>query len=427
VALYAYFLRPWLSAWAGGEGNPQGLALSDPGWLHALGFGRLAAPDAQALLRLGWVLSPVGLVLGVVGLISVVRDWRPVLLFPLLAGATLSGIAWSGSGASSEYPLALRHFVPVAVPFILALGSAWLVRLAARGRLPRVLAAVLAVGLASVYARDTRIIARHVDWRGTVDLVHEMAGYFGPEDVVVFTGPSDTHRLGLPLWAAHGVHVLELARLDPDPDRLRHLLEAWGGVYRNVYFVHTDAADLCGLFVQRVGAAWSFETTEWSARGTLPGLPAPRSFRFTVSRAVEPGELRVPPLPEVDIGGSDDFQVSGFFGKEGGARRNYRWTGACASVYLPGARGGREIVLTAAAPGRPDAATVSVSLSGVSLGVLEVGSQWQRHTLALPAEGPLEPLVLRLDAQPWRPMDTQPGSRDRRGLGIMLDRIEVVR
>jgi len=46
LALYAYFLRPLLSAWAGGDGNPEGSALSHPALLQALGFHRLAAHDS---------------------------------------------------------------------------------------------------------------------------------------------------------------------------------------------------------------------------------------------------------------------------------------------------------------------------------------------------------------------------------------------
>jgi hypothetical protein len=245
--------------------------------------------------------------------------------------------------------------------------------------------------------------------------------------VVVFEQPKSVHLLSLPLWAAHGVNVLELARFNPDPDRLRHLVAAWRGRWRNVYFVHTYRTDLCGLFLERVETK-DFGTFEWYAYDRKPGAPEFRSLHFTVSRVVPPEELQVPALDEVDIGGSDDVQVSGFFDKEGGGDRTFRWTGACASVYLPAARPGATVSITASAERRPGAtpAVVEVSLSGAVLGRFVAGPGWSEHGLVLPSPLPSGPPVLRLDVPTWRPINVSPDSQDTRDLGVMLDRIRVI-
>jgi hypothetical protein len=132
-------------------------------------------------------------------------------------------------------------------------------------------------------------------------------------------------------------------------------------------------------------------------------------------------------LALVDIGTSDDFQVSGFHEKEGGAGRTFRWSGRCASVYVPAARAGGRLTLTAAAIGRPDddPAVVRVSLSNLPLGEFTAGDSWEDHTLAIPDSLPAGPRVLRLDVPGWRPVDSVEGSRDIRDLGIMLDRIRI--
>jgi hypothetical protein len=231
------------------------------------------------------------------------------------------------------------------------------------------------------------------------------------------------------------VNVLELARFNPDPDRLRHLLDAWRGRHRNLYFVKTYRTDLCGLFLKREGD-YTFGTREWER--TLDRAPVkaePRGLTFTVSRVVPPEELQVPALDELDIGGSDDFQVSGFFDKEGGADRTYRWTGACASVYLPGLRPGSTLVVTATADKRPAdrPVQVRVSVNGVAAGAFTPGTTWGDHRIAVPESLPPGPPVLRLDvvdavtgrSAPWRPENTLPGSHDGRDLGIMLDRIRI--
>jgi hypothetical protein len=265
-----------------------------------------------------------------------------------------------------------------------------------------------------------------VDWANSVRFVADVARRFGPEDVVIFEQKASIHLLSLPLWAVHGVNVIELARFNPDPDRLRHLIRVWQGRYRNVYFVKTYRTDLCGIFLQRV-EDYGFGTFEWERTlDRVPRRPEARALHFTLYRAVPPEQLQVPPLREVDVGGSDDFQVSGFHDKEGDERISYRWTGACASVYLPGAQPGARLTLRASVGQRPDAPGVRVSLSGLPLGSFETGSDWREATFLLPDPLPPGPPLLRLDVPGWRPANVNPGDTDTRELGVMVDRIRLV-
>jgi Dolichyl-phosphate-mannose-protein mannosyltransferase len=426
LALYAYFLRPELSAWAGGDGNARGVAVDDPGLqtvLHALGFQRLAAHDAQAFFRLGWFVSPLGLLLGTLGLVAVLRAWRARYLLPVLTAVTFAGFYFYKIRIWNDYYFALRRFVPVVLPFLFGFTAFLLVRLAQRGGLRRVSAGLLALGLLALYAKDTAPLFRYVDWKGSVDFVSDVARRFGPEDVVIFEQPKSVHLLSLPLWAAYGVGALELARFNPDPERLLHLVRSWRGRYRNVYFVHTPRTDLCGVFLERV-EPYSFGTYEWERTyRSPPRRPEVRSLHFTISRFVAPEDLNVPPLPEVDVGASDDVQVSGFFDKEIlGGERTYRWSGACGSVYLPAARPGTTVAITAAMGPRAEEAPaeVRVSLAGTPLGAFAPGKDFREFTVAVPDSLPEGPAVLRLDVPVWRPRS------DFRELGLMVDRIRVV-
>lgn len=428
LASYAYFVRPELSAWAGGDGNVKGAALDHPGLLIPLGFRGLAAHDAQAFLRLGWFVTPLGLLLGVAGVALAIHEWRPRYLFPMLLALTFSGFYFYKILVVADYFFALRRFVPVTLPFLFAFAALVLVRIAARGIVGRLVAGGLVAVLLVAYLRDTLPVSRHVDWKGSVRFVSDVSRRFGPDDAVIFEQIKDLHLLAIPLWAIHGVNVVELARFSPDPERLRHLVEAWKGRYKNIYFVHTYRTNLCGLFLQRV-EDYYFPTTEWERTyDRKPTKPEPRGLRFTISRVVPPEELQVPALPEVDIGGSDDFQVSGFFDKEGGGDLTYRWTGSCASLYLPGARAGATLSITASAGQRPGAARpplVAASLSGVRLGSFLAGPEWGTYALRLPDPLPPGPPVLRLDLPAWRPVNFLAGSSDIRDLGIMVDRVRV--
>ncbi|HET8647867.1 MAG TPA: glycosyltransferase family 39 protein, partial [Vicinamibacteria bacterium] len=240
-ALYAYALRPALSAWAGADGNEAARATSSHlllGVLRDLGFHRLAAHDAQSLVRLGWFVTPLALVLALLGLLLVLREWRVRHLLPLGLFAASAVFYLYKIRVYNDYFFALRRYVPLVLPFLLGLAAFALVRLAARGGARRVLAGLATVFLFAAFLRDTLPLVRHRDWGGAVRFVHDVARRFGPEDVLVFEQPKSIHLLSLPLWAVHGVNALELARFDPDPERVNHLIRAWRARWRNVYFVY---------------------------------------------------------------------------------------------------------------------------------------------------------------------------------------------
>ncbi len=427
LALYAYAVRPALSAWAGADGNDPARALAAAPMLHALGFHKLAAHDAQSLVRLGWFVTPLGLALGLLGIVIALREWRPRYLFPLLTLATFSLFYFYKIRVYADYYFAMRRFVPVILPLVIGLAAFAITRIARRPGVPRVVAAGMAAVVAVVYAQDMLPTLRHREWAGAVRFVDDVARRFGPRDVVIFEQPRSIHLLSLPLWAIHGVNALELARFNPDPDRLQHLVRAWRGRYRNIYFVHTYSTDLCGLFLESVEER-SFGAFEWErAYGRAPRGREFKSLRFTISRVVLPEELHVPALPEVDVGGSDDVQVSGFYGKEGAGDHTYRWTGSCASIYVPGARAGETLSIVASAGRRPAAspAVVRVSLGGAKLGTFTAGADWEAHALRVPSTFVDALPVLRLDVAGWRPANTEKGSSDVRDLGVMIDRVRM--
>jgi hypothetical protein len=421
LAAYAYFLRPSLSAWAGGDGNDSARAWADPGLLTALGFDRLAAHDAGAFYRFGWFVTPLALALGVAGFVVLILEGKRRHLFPVLLVASFAGFYFYKIRIWNDYFFALRRFVPVVLPFLLAFCALALVRLAARNARSRLLAGGLALVLFASFARDTSRIARFTDWRGSVDFVRDLARRFSEDDAVLFEQPKSIHLLSLPLWAVYGANALEFARFDPDPERLQHLLAAWRGRFKNVYFVHTPRTDLCGIFLERV-QPFSFGTYEWERTyDRAPSAPRFQSLHFTLSRFVSPEDLQVPPLPELDVGGSDEVVVSGFFDKEILDNvRTYRWSGACGSLYFPGLQPGAVLALTASAGERPAPVEVKVSLAGTPLGSFTAGPTFEVFRLPLPSPLPRAPWVLRLDVRPWRP-----GARDGRELGVMVDRVAV--
>jgi hypothetical protein len=285
------------------------------------------------------------------------------------------------------------------------------------------------MSLVVLMARDTAAIVRHVDWQGSVAKVEELARFFGQEDIVIFEQEASIHLFSLPLWAAHGVPVLQLARWNPDPERLDRALRTWRQQGRSVYFVYTyrAAPGLCGVFLEHV-RDFEFLTHEWErAYAAPPQRPVPQGLRFTVARMVLPEELQVPPLPELDVGGSDDFQVSGCFAKEGAGPHTFRWTGPCASFYVPALDGAEAFSIVAAIGRRPPVppTAVKVLVGDTAVGSFVAASEWTTYRFDLRTLGASSGLVRLQDIPTFRPVNVEGGSTDVRDLGVMVDRVVV--
>jgi hypothetical protein len=437
LAIYALTVRPLLSAWAGGDGNPREERLADPGPLRTLGFDRLAAHDAQALRRYSWFVGAPALALGLIGLgVFLLRvGGRDVLA--LLVFLVFSSFYFYKIRVFNDYFFAMRRYVPATLPFTFILAALALVTMARWSKKWR--AAAVGFGLVALGASvaNTQPILSYVDWKGSVRFVADVARRFGPRDVVLFEQPKNIHLLSLPLWGLYGANALEFRRFNPDPERLAHLIAAWRKTYRNIYFVTSFRTDVCGLFLERT-QTFRFASSEFEwTYDRVPRKPEPRVVEFFLSRVVEPETLRVSTEPLIDIGGSGDPQTSGFFESEATGDRTYRWTGGCldergnatGSIYVPAAVAGARVRIRATAHLRPATAKparVSAFFSQVLVGEFTADGTWRDFEVILPSPLPPGSKILRLDVPAWRPSNTDPLATDTRDLGIMVDSVEIL-
>lgn len=125
--------------------------------------------------------------------------------------------------------------------------------------------------------------------------------------------------------------------------------------------------------------------------------------------------------PRIDIGdGLDLGAIDGFWPAQDGAR----WTKHTATItrLIPG----RTLMLRLRSP-RPaaaPAARVEVLLGGQSIATLDVGAQWQEHTIDLPDSGS-QSIAVTLRSATFRPRDYDRASPDNRDLGVEVDWAEV--
>jgi hypothetical protein len=411
LAAYAYFVRP---VW------------------H---YYRTAPHDAEAFFRMSWYLYPMGVALAVAGAMLLVGRAEGRTALFLLAGLTFSLFFFYKIRVSNDHFFCMRRFVPVILPSFFVASGVFLATLRSQGgRWGRLAAAAVGGLLWLVYLQDGRPLWRHMEFRGSLEFVDQVARLIGDRDVVLFPRREGLHLLELPLAELYGKKVLEFYSLRPEKAKLASLLRSWSGRVGDVYFVTNYKISLSGLFTRQVQ---DFELGTEKYEFTYDRPPRqvePFHLRFTLSKAVDLEDLarRVPRLARVDVGGSDDPLVAWFHEKEReeGGEPSYRWSQATSSVFLPGlAPASREIWIHMAGPKEPLAprARVEIALNDRPLAEFTLGPRFKTYRVLLPSPpvAPGELAVLRLDSPTWRPASSLPGARDIRELGVRVDWIEV--
>ncbi len=415
LAAFTYFVRPF---WHGPRTAPH---------------------DAEAFLRMSWYLYPVGLSLAVSGAMTLIVRARKTQVFFLLTGLTFSLFFFYKVRVWHDHYFAMRRFIPVILPSLMACIGVFLVSLqwdkkrwlswGSRG------AAMLLLLLYASEGRKLWATGGHEEFPGSLRFVSELARYIGDDDIVIFPRREGLHMLELPLSELEGKNVLEFYSLKPPRKELEHLLVQWRDQYRDVYFVTNYKISLSGLFTRHVEDFW-FATSKYEYGYTeRPRGPEPFHLRFTLSKAVDLEELsmRVPQLPELDVGGSDDLQVAWFHEKELDEEgTSYRWSQRVSTVFLPAVGAGtREVELTISgaldegAPRHP----VEVALDDEVLGTITPGRGFDTYRFELPEalsrREPASFAILTLSTPTWRPSNLVEGASDVRELGVRVDTIRV--
>ncbi|MGH9337441.1 MAG: hypothetical protein ACRD21_27135, partial [Vicinamibacteria bacterium] len=291
VALYAYFVRP---VW----------------------HGRGTAPhDAEAFLRMGWYLYPIGLSLAVAGAMVLLLRARKTQAFFLLVALTFSLFFFYKVRVWHDHYFAMRRFIPVILPSFFAAIALFLASLRdGGGRIAAFGSRATALALLALYLVSGHRLWNHNEFRGSLAFVENLARHIGDDDIVIFPAQEGLHLLELPLSELEERSVLEFYTLKPDRALIEKLLESWKDRYRDVFFVTNYKISLSGLFTRHVKDFW-LATEKYEYTYTAPPRgPEPLHLRFTLSKAVDVKDLaeRVPKLPLLDVGGSDDLQVAWF-------------------------------------------------------------------------------------------------------------------
>jgi 4-amino-4-deoxy-L-arabinose transferase-like glycosyltransferase len=201
---YAYFIRPifepvsWATSWPALTPFP---VLNGENWV-----------------RLGWYLTPLGVLLATLGLMLIVKREALARLALFLGVGVLTTVQYVYNIFNTPYHIyAMRRYVPIVVPMLMIYAAYFIVRLGqARFRGARLAAAMLTVALLAGLLYQARFVLPQRDLFGAAAQLAALHDRLKPEAIVLIAEPGDSvfaDTFGVPLYFAYG-HAVATVRSD---------------------------------------------------------------------------------------------------------------------------------------------------------------------------------------------------------------------
>lgn len=271
LAAYAYFIRP-LSV------NPT----KQINYWYA----DSTIPDVEPfnMVRLGWYLSPLGLLLGVIGCALLVRERVSERTWSLLGVGLFFTILYTYNTYNNPHHIyVMRRYVPAALPMLI-LGAAYaLDRLAERNLIGRVSAIGLGTITLVLLINIGRVANPQIEFAGGIDQYHAFANQIPAGAIVLFDDRDVvgvTAIFGTPLAYLDQHTVLDLQEDRIDAQRLDALVASWLAASQTIIIVSGPQASL------QLCARWQCGTTH-TAHFDMPVMETSyEHFPSTVFRLV---------------------------------------------------------------------------------------------------------------------------------------------
>lgn len=255
AALYAYFLRPVIET----------SAIVD----YWYGGSQFASTNRENLVRLGWYVTPLGLLIALAGVCLMVWRERTLPVWVFGAIGLLSTVVYVINILNNPHHIyAMRRYVPVIIPALMIWGGYGLAALSrARWRGARLAAGLVLVAWLAGMIWQSRVIWRQVDDAGQLAALTQWNAQLTPGAVLLFDDQNPVGTgdfIGTPLRFIFDHPVLTLR--DPEavtPEALRALVRGWQQQGRAVYVLSEVGKDVSIKNVLPLGDAQplTFETT----------------------------------------------------------------------------------------------------------------------------------------------------------------------
>ncbi|MEA2575697.1 MAG: hypothetical protein QOH93_2995 [Chloroflexia bacterium] len=459
---YHYLVGPWLPNprfTDAGEVLPQLVSTS---WESYIGA-PVDLGSRYNLLRIGWYLSPLAMLLAIPGLLRWIWTRLSVatgLFFAMLL--ILSFVFVQETYTDAHYIYTMRRYVPIILPALL-LAVLWACQWLWSRLRPRIvgaaLAGVIVLGLGVFYIYTDRAIIPHVEERGAVAQLDDLVSRFPnpAKTVVLFSdGRDEPYLISTPLQFIYGVESFVLVREYPNlrSDIVQQVIKRWQSEGWDVYVmmgVNGGKAHFADLSLREVGS-WDYDVAEFEQLYYQKPTNVSRAYLPWGIYKVEPAAAQPPTLPFLlDIGKMDyPWLVAGFNKQEtsDGGASYWRWTGSHAILRVPvpatpdaTAYQGTRITLSmrpeTPVEGSPilrtEPLTITVALDDTQIGqvVLQPGSDFKEYSFVVPGGTPKKERdpatgLLHIFAPTWSGRPAGLGN-DPRALGVQLDTVRLER
>jgi hypothetical protein len=469
-AIYNYLYAPWQpNVRVDSAGRPilQSVVTT---WESYIG----APVDEGArynLLRVGWYLSPLGMALGILGLLRWVWDRLSAATGLFFASLVIVGFIFiQETFTEAHYIYTMRRYVPIILPALI-MGIAWACNFLWSRVRPRPLgyaaAGVVVLALSMFFIYTSRAIVPHIEERGAVAQLTQLADRLKQDPaekaVVLFSNERDEPFLvATPLQYIFGIESFVLNRGYPSINNqvIDGIVKRWQSQGYTVYIMmgaNGGKMHLPDYDLQEEGY-WEYRVPEFEQlRNQKPTNVSEAFLPWGIYRLVPHATTSGENFAQ-DIGNMDyPSLVAGWHKEERDSPTSeyWRWTGedAILRVPWPTAADGKtyeggavrlrlrpETPVEDQPPLRTEPLTMTVSLDntpldtgGGQVGTVSVapGSDWTDYTVTLPAgiaktNTDPEHALLHLRAPTWSGRGAGI-SGDARVLGVQVDGVEVNR
>jgi 4-amino-4-deoxy-L-arabinose transferase-like glycosyltransferase len=234
LVAYGWFIRPYAGAgainydyWYGGGQIPVSL-------------------DRENLIRLGWYLSPLGIVLATAGICLMILTVNRQTAVLLGTGLIFSLLYIWKIQANPHQIYTMRRYVPAVLPFaIVATGVLFSWLFSHRQKWIQVAGIFLAIGWLFSLGLAARGFVRQVDHLGIVTQLESIDNLLEPASILIFNEQAAITKgdsLGTPLRFLFGHDVYSVRDLETlDVDALVGMMNRWRDSGRSVYWIGDSA------------------------------------------------------------------------------------------------------------------------------------------------------------------------------------------
>lgn len=427
VSLYAYFLRPVLepiryyTSWPAGNQVPQ---LNGQNWL-----------------RMGWYLTPLGLVLATAGLawIIVTQSWFRYGLF--LSVGILTIVQYVYRIFNTPYHIyAMRRYVPIVIPMLMiyAAVAILVVFRARRFKAARVTGTLLALILIAGLLYQARFVLPQQDFKGAIAQLTELNALLDPNAIIVInesTSSDFADRFGTPLRFIFG-HDIAIIRGEEDEIRpfFNDLMAQATAQKRPLQLLAVEPINPAlreNVTLQPVTMIPFALQMLMNTFDEFPSVVQTAYYGIEIYDIVSDPVLINETDLEIDIGALDAAYIEdGFYYKEPLLEGpTMRWTTGEATVALPPST--PHVPMTIAVRAmiyRPEAVpetAVIVTLDDLEIGRFIPDESWRTYTFQVPDSGGQQTQsLLRFNSETFVPAELQINN-DLRELGFLIDWIQI--